>query len=186
MSTQKPGSPDGTPDQSITIGLVEWVRLRRELFALATTLNEIKSRTHYVEQTVQSLESSVGALMDQVLSIDTPEESTSEDSSSITDPFTRALRSSYVRGQWTLSPSGEWEYEHSQSTEPDSPQPKSDSSTDSTPTMSTQPSTPMKPGGEPTAQQPRHSIIGWCTESLGRSHGARMWMTYNAQEDWQI
>ena len=125
MSTQKPGSPDGTQDQSIRIGSTELERLRQELSDLATTVRRMQSRIHSVAQTVESWELyGEDYLAATAPSIGIPEEWTLVSSSSTT-PLKRAERSSYARGRWMPSPAGGWEYERSPSTAPGSPAPRS-------------------------------------------------------------
>lgn len=142
MSTPKPGSPGGTPGRYIPIGYNELARLQRELFGLVTTLNEMKSRIRSAEQTVESLASYVERLVNKAWdhAIDTREESMS-DSFSSTTHLKRSEPSFYVKGHWTLSPSGEWVYERSPFTDPDFLRYRSGSSTDSIPTTSSRPST---------------------------------------------
>ena len=168
MSTQKPGSPDGAQDQSIPNGYVELVSLRRELFDLAMTLSEMRSRIHCAEQTVASLASYAEDLMRATArSTSTPRESMLDDSSSTTPP-SPPTSSPYVRGRWTQSHSGEWEYEHLPSMDRSSLQSKWGSSSGSTPTTSTAPSTMTTPGSRPGAPSDRPSSIDSPTASPGR------------------
>jgi hypothetical protein len=174
VSTPKHGSRAGTQEKSIPIGYNELVTLRRELFGLASTLAEMRARIHSAEQTVASLASYAEDLMKETaLSTSTPVVSMSASSSSTT-PLKRAEPSSYVRGHWTQSPSGEWEYRRSRSMAPSFQKSRSSSSTPATPTPSSPPSTTTRLDGEPTYRSDERLGIEWWRNFLGRSPGARM------------
>lgn len=75
MSTQNPGSADGTQDQSIPIGLIALESVRHVISALGTTANVMQSLTRSVEQMAESLES-YAVHLEQAMaqSTDTPRE----------------------------------------------------------------------------------------------------------------
>jgi hypothetical protein len=173
VSTQKPGFHDGTQDKSIPIGYVELVTLRRQLFDLAMTLSEMRARIHSAEQTVASLALYAEDLMRETArSTSTPVVSTS-DSSSSTTPLKQSEQSSYVRGHWTQSPSGDWVYERSRSTDPNSPTSRSSSSTPATPIASSPPSTTTQPDGRLIYKSEDPYGIAWWSDLLGHSPGGR-------------
>lgn len=173
MSTQNPGSPDGTPETSTPTGLIELVQLQRALFDLASILSDLRSHILSAEQTVQSLASSVEDLrtrMDQ--STSTPEASTSDGSSSTT-PLKRSESSSYVKGQWMPSRSGEWVYTHSPSTDLESLTHSKPLWTAVIPTTSSLPSTTMTPVFRLIGKPSGASLTDWLAGLPGRTPGAR-------------
>lgn len=182
MSIPNNGSQGGTQGQYIRIGLEELVNLQRAIFDLAMTMSATRSRIHSAEQTMLSLVSSVEALKEKGPDIDTPEESTSESSSSTTEELKEG-QSPWLRAQWMLSPSGTWEYKRVGYTAPRSLTPRSISLTGWTPRSYSQPSTTTELDSKLTAQWSEHFGTGWYEDWSGPVGGEKTWQNSLWNED---